>query len=438
MSVLLIELNEINFEHVQAYVDAGKLPVFGELLARHPLVETVSERKYEELEPWIQWVTAHTGQSLAEHGVFRLGDIVDTDIEQIWEALEKQGLSVGAISPMNAKNRCRNPAFFMPDPWTSTKVTGSGMLKRLYGAVAQAVNDNARARITPSSAAWLVAGLGAYARPVNYGTYLSLVRSAARRRPWAKALVLDQLLTDIFIGAVKRKKPDFASLFLNAGAHIQHHYMFNSGVYAGPLKNPDWYVPEGADPVLDVYQLYDRIIGQVRNACPEARLILATGLHQDPHGKVTFYWRLKDHAAFLAKAKVPFVRAEPRMSRDFMVYCADEAQAAEATRRLQLIRAADGTPLFAVDNRGKDLFVMLTWPNDIGEDFQYHIDNEPVGGLRDDVAFVSLKNGDHNGVGYVLDTGVEGGGTSSERIMLGELPGRIAAACGAQWSRATA
>ena len=34
--------------------------------------------------------------------MFRLGDVVNTDIEQIWERLERRGLSVGAISPMNA------------------------------------------------------------------------------------------------------------------------------------------------------------------------------------------------------------------------------------------------------------------------------------------------------------------------------------------------
>ena len=49
--------------------------------------------------------------------------------------------------------------------------------------------------------------------------------------------------------------------------------------------------------MLEAYTLYDRIVGQVERAFPDARLMLATGLHQDPHREVTFYWRLKDHAA---------------------------------------------------------------------------------------------------------------------------------------------
>lgn len=429
--VLLLELNEVNFDHVRSYAALGKLPVLRELIEEHGVVETTSERSYEELEPWIQWVTAHTGKTLSEHRVYRLGDIIHHDIDQIWEVLERQGLKVGAISPMNAKNRCRNAAFFVPDPWTPTGVTASATLKGLYQAIVQAVNDNAQARLTPGSAARLLAGLGAYARSANYGTYAGLAVSAIRRRPWTKAIILDQLLADVFVSEVRRSKVDFASLFLNAAAHIQHHYMFNSKVYEGPHTNPAWYIPEDADPVLDVYAVYDRIVGQVRRAFPSARLLLATGLHQDPHPEVTFYWRLKDHARFLSEAGVPFQRVEPRMSRDFAVYCADQVEAQRAASRLSEVKAGDGTPLFEIDNRGTDLFVMLVWPHDIPDDFEYRIGNRSYRGLREAVAFVAIKNGEHNGIGYLIDTGTPFHG--GRRMPLSEMPNRIATACGARW-----
>lgn len=432
MGVLLLELNEINFDHVRAYVARGELPVLGRLIGAHGVAETTSETRYEELEPWIQWVTAHTGLSLAEHGVFRLGDIVKHDIPQIWEHLEGQGLKVGAVSPMNAKNRCAAPAFFLPDPWTPTKVTGSRMMKKLSGAVSQAVNDNAKARLAPSSAAWLLAGTLRYARPANYSRYAGLAASALRRRPWAKALILDQLLADIFVREVGKTRPDFASLFLNAGAHIQHHYMFNSPACGSDRRNPTWYIAAHEDPVLEVYALYDRIVGQVERAFPDARLMLATGLHQDPHHEVTFYWRLRDHAAFLRGIGVPFASVEPRMSRDFVVACEDSEEARQAARRLDAVRAMDGTPLFAVDNRGRDLFVMLTWPHDIAADFEYRVDNEVRTRLRDDVVFVAIKNGEHNGTGYLVDTGRRA--KAGEAFPLSDMPARIAEACGVRWA----
>ena len=97
--LILLELNEINFDYVQRYAQRGELTHLADLIRRHGYAETTSETRYEELEPWIQWVTAHTGLPLQDHKVFRLGDVVHTDLEQIWELLEGQGLSVGAISP---------------------------------------------------------------------------------------------------------------------------------------------------------------------------------------------------------------------------------------------------------------------------------------------------------------------------------------------------
>ena len=432
MTVLMLELNEVNFDHVQEYIKLGKLPHLAELLDNHALIETTSEKKYEELEPWIQWVTAHTGLPLAEHGVFRLGDIVDRDLPQIWEVLEARGLKVGAISPMNAKNRCENAAFFIPDPWTSTTVTGSALMKRLNDAVSQTVNDNAKGRITLRSVLTLIVGLATYARPANYAIYLKIVGLILRKRSWASSLLLDQLLADLFVREVRRKKPNFATLFLNAGAHIQHHYMFNAEVYNGPFSNPAWYVDAEADPVLDVYALYDRVVGQVRSLFPTARLMLATGLHQDPHKDLTFYWRLKNHAEFLAQANVKFDRVEPRMSRDFVVFCSNSKAAGAAENELKQIRSSNGVELFDVDNRGDSLFVMLTWAHDITKDFEYIVGNEAKRNFRDHVAFVAIKNGAHNGVGYLIDTG-EDSPEAIKTIPLASLPQRIAHACGVSW-----
>lgn len=427
--VLLLELNEVSFDHLQAYAERGLTPNLSRLIEEHGLVKTVSEQRYEELEPWIQWVTAHTGLPYRAHRVFRLGDILKHDLAQIWERLEEHGLKVGAISPMNAKNRTQHAAFFVPDPWTSGRVTGGALLKRLYGAVAQAVQDNAHARVSPASAFWLASGLARYARPVNYRIYAAL---AAMRRPWSRAMFLDLFLSDLFIRETERTTPHFASLFLNGAAHIQHHYMFSSSAYTGEQRNPDWYVPKGEDPVGQVYRLYDRIVGQVRARFPRARLMLVTGLHQEPCEAAVFYWRLKDFTGFLRKLDVPFVRAEARMSRDFFIECGSAGDAAAAERILTSARAADGTSLFKVDNRGSDLFVELVWPNDIPADFVYFVEGKPRTGLRDDVSFVAIKNGQHNGIGYFIDTGAAPG-EHPESFPLAELPARICASLGVRW-----
>lgn len=435
MATFLLELNEINFEQVLAYAAKGKLPTLSGLIDRHGLSTTTSEARYEELEPWIQWITAHTGLTLAEHGIWRLGDIRGHSIDQIWEVLERQGVRVGAISPMNASNRCQNPAFFMPDPWTTTPIVGKG-LARLYPPVAAAVNNNADARMTPRMATELARGLAAYAIPSGYPGYLADLSGALRKHSWRKAMLLDRLLADVFVKEVKATNPGFASLFLNAGAHIQHHYLFNSSVYQGDQKNPAWYVAPAADPVLDVYELYDGIVARIRSSFPTSRIMLATGLHQDPHPKLTLYWRLRDHAGFLTRNNIPFTRVEPRMSRDFVIFCRDVMKAQAAQEQLEAMCGPDMAPLFSVDNRGDSLFVELVWDKDIDADFVFSHGGKPVRGLRDDVAFVAIKNGQHNGIGYFVDTGTTA--AESGQFPLNELPHRIAAACDVAWNRPAA
>jgi hypothetical protein len=425
--LLLLELNEVNFEYIEAYTRRGELPNFAALLQRHGYTRTTSESSYEQLEPWIQWVTAHTGKSLAEHSVFRLGDIAAHDIPQIWELLEERGLKVGAISPMNAKHRLRDPAFFVPDPWTRTEISAPPLLRKLYAALARAVNENATSRLTAGSLLGLLGGVVGYARAANYSRYLQYALGSVGR-PWRRALFLDLLLADVFIGQVLQTRPHFASLFVNAAAHIQHHYMYCAAPYEGPHRNPKWYVAAGVDPVLEAYQLYDTIIGQLSRVVP-ARLMLATGLHQVPHDERTFYWRLREHDSFLRSIDVPFVRVEPRMSRDFLVACADEQMASRAAERLTRAQALDGTALFEVDNRGADLFVMLTYPREITADFRFRIEQQEFAGLSAQVAFVALKNGKHHGVGYFLDTGYPKQALPEE-FPLKQMPERIMSALG--------
>lgn len=429
--VLFLELNEINFAFVEAYAKRGLLPNFARLIALHGVSETTSEAAYEQLEPWIQWVTAHTGLALSEHQVFRLGDIVNHHYSQIWDVLENQGLNVGAVSPMNANNLCTNPAFFLPDPWTSTETAGSLVLRGLGDAVSQAVNDNAQSKITLKSLLWLLCGAGTYASIRNYPRYFTLVANA-RGKPWSKALFLDLLLADVFVKETRRARPDFASVFLNAGAHIQHHYMFSSAAYDGDLSNPEWYVSKGVDPIFEVYQLYDDFVGRIALQFPEARLMIATGLHQDPHLKTTYYWRLKNHAAFLELHGIEFISVEPRMSRDFLILCDTGAQAQRAESILCSAKAMDGTLLFDVDNRGTDLFVMLTYPNDIGPDFSYQVGNKQFTDFKEYVAFVAIKNGGHNGTGYFLDTSLRADGARVS-FPLAHIPQRICKALGVNW-----
>jgi len=397
--LIVLEMNEVNLDLARRYLDGDRLPGFTQLFSTD-LRRTSSEDRYDDLEPWIQWVSAHTGLTAAEHGVFRLGDMAECAAPQYFEKLEDAGVVVGAISPMNTVNRLKAPAYFVPDPWTRTTPDDGFWSRALTEAVGQAVNDNAQQKITPRSLFFLALALARFAQPKHYGLYLKLALTS-RRRGWRRALFLDVLLHDVHMAFWRRRKPGFSSLFLNAGAHIQHHYMF--ALRGGAkLKNPDWYLAPGEDPIFDMLKVYDRILTELF-ATQGVSLMVATGLTQQPYERMEFYWRLRDHADFLTHIGLGDGRATPRMTRDFLVEFDTEKRAAEAEAKLRTIAsAADGTPIFAeVDNRGASLFVTLTYPGDISGGLEVRAGNGEAFDLASHVVFVALKNGKHDSRGFV-------------------------------------
>ena len=98
MKLILLELNEINFDVVMDYLNSGeKLDNFKYLIDRN-LITTKAEDEYNKIEPWIQWVSVHTGLSYDDHKVFRLGDIVNHKHEQFFEKIEKNNKLIKNIN----------------------------------------------------------------------------------------------------------------------------------------------------------------------------------------------------------------------------------------------------------------------------------------------------------------------------------------------------
>jgi hypothetical protein len=340
-----------------------------------------------------------------EHGVFRLGDAVKTEFPQLLGTLENKGLRVGGVSPMNMANQTRQPAYFIPDPWTQTPTDGSVWSKGIWSAISQAVNDNAQSKITTGTLGWLALVFARFAGWSRLGRYVSLARRS-RGAPWRKALFLDLFLEDVHQGLLGAKRPDFSILFLNAGAHIQHHYLFNAkGLSDKNLANPSWYLAPDQDPFVEMLEVYDVILG--RHLAQARDLIVATGLSQVPYDRVEFYYRLKNHNAFLQRLGVPFVQALPRMTRDFQVECRNEQDAAEAARILGRMHAEiDGQPIFGeIDLRGSSLFVTLSYPKEIAPGFKIKAASGQVLDFHNDVAFVAIKNGMHSGRGFCFFRG---------------------------------
>ncbi|MDB9862707.1 hypothetical protein OAC78_04960 [Litorivicinus sp.] len=387
---------------VKEYISLGyALPNFSKLLSGG-MVRTSAETEVELLEPWIQWASVHTGKSFDEHKIFRLGDITQNKQRQVFEEIESRGYKVGCLSPMNSRNELENPAFFIPDPWTLTHSDNSFASRLLASAMKQLVNDNAQAKLTFGSV-WKLCLALLLIVPIRDLLTLSRTLKSSVTQPWRKAIFFDTLLHVVFENLVKRTQPDFAVLFLNAGAHIQHHYMHSSKVLSNltGCRNPEWYVPKGFDPLAELLMAYDGIVGQLTNRV-DYEYVIATGLTQKIYSEPEFYYRLKDHAEFLNLLDITYSSVTPRMSRDFLVSFIDNQDRNRAAKQLLQV-TIDGIAIFQnIEIRDFQIFATLEHPKEIlptaevltGSGCRYFALNHLV--------IVAIKNGGHDSEGFLF------------------------------------
>ena len=71
---LILQFNEANFDYIKKYAEEYDLKGFKKLLKFKTNIITTSEKKYEYLEPWIQWYSFYTKLPFQKHKTFHLGD----------------------------------------------------------------------------------------------------------------------------------------------------------------------------------------------------------------------------------------------------------------------------------------------------------------------------------------------------------------------------
>jgi hypothetical protein len=217
--VIQLELNEISPVLIKQLVSQGHLPNFKKVIASWHESETTSEDVYENIEPWIQWVSAHTGKTFGEHGVFRLGDVHELKDDQIWEKLSDRGLKCAIVGAMNAKPGRQKEGVFFPDPWSKSNTTVPADLRSLWDLVSSRVQAHASAQ--PSLADILKAVKSAGQFNISLRLMVRIAKQLVAQRvdpkvKWRLAGLFDLFLADIFCSVQKNQEYRFLTLFLNS------------------------------------------------------------------------------------------------------------------------------------------------------------------------------------------------------------------------------
>lgn len=358
--VILLEFNELSPTLIDGFIKQGELPNFRRFRDESRVYITDAQEAAPNLEPWIQWVTVHSGLSYDQHGIFHLGDGHQLAAKCLWDLLSDAGYRVWVCGSMNQRYDLPINGMVLPDPWATGLEPHPRELGAFYNFVKQNVQEYTNDSVPLGLADYRDFVVFMLRHGMGFGTMTGIGSQLLRERfnkksKWRRATILDRLQWDVFRWYFKKTDPHFSTFFINSTAHFQHAHWRNMDPEPFTVKPTDSDQAEYAGTVLYGYQKMDGIVGEALDLASDGRttLVLASALGQQPClvyediGGKTFY-RARTLERLLEFAGVPSPHeVQPVMSEEFHVHFRSEEAAKEGYRLLSGFRV-NGKPAMNV------------------------------------------------------------------------------------------
>jgi hypothetical protein len=368
-SVILLEFNELTPSLMSRFIAEGRLPNFKRLYdeSRVFTTDATEDVRHDKwlLNPWVQWVTLHTGVNAPAHGIKNLGEAGKLTHKALTEVVSNARLPVLVHGTMNVRYGRDVTGVVVPDPWTTDVEPQPAELIPYYRFVQKNVREH-----TGGEEGLTAGEILAFVRfMVTHGLSLSTVLAIARqlaseltgRYGWRRVAILDRIQWDVFRHYYKRIKPHFATFFLNSTAHLQHKFWRNMDPEPFTIKPNAREQAELQHAVVFGYEQMDALLGRfMRLAGKDTTLIFSTAISQQPcliyedSGGKTFYKSHDiDKVLRFAGLKEPYTYSAA-MSDEFHLAFEDAATAARAALPLTSL-SVEGQPALRVSHQGKRL-----------------------------------------------------------------------------------
>ncbi|PIS02233.1 MAG: hypothetical protein COT85_06790 [Chlamydiae bacterium CG10_big_fil_rev_8_21_14_0_10_42_34] len=345
MKSLFLELNEFNFDLLKEAGNELDLKNLKRLCSFYKS-DTWTEDTYESdyLDPWVQWVSVHTGLPSSQHKVKHLGDVTNLQTEQLWEKLSECGVSSGIWCAMNAtRGKADQCLFFLPDLWTASERAYPEELNVLLDPLrATSKNYTSKRKLEYLKDARKFLTL--FKKNGLLGSFIKktvkVILDAIRFRfkPFVFISFTDDLSANLFLKYKKRYNPDFSILFLNCLAHLQHHQWKNRKI-------------KKSDPLAHGFRTIDRILGMLFDQLGPNDLIIVTNAFSQKNTsdeKPWILYRQIDQKKFLEAMGLHHVSVESHMTHDAHLTFPSAELAEKGQILLEGIRI-QGDPLFLVE-----------------------------------------------------------------------------------------
>lgn len=315
--VLLLEFNEIHWAIVDRLIGrhgSDFLPNFARLRSHGAWTVQSAVERAPLLDPWVTWVTLHTGVPPQVHGASVLEQSSATlQARRSWQYVHEAGLKVGVFGSISSYPPQPVRGFMIPGPFAPGNETFPPALEPV-----QWINrSQTRAHGGASASQGALSSLKNGAKLLQLGLRLRTIGKIAlqllreRRDPharWRRVCLQPLLNFDIFAKQYRAARPHFATLHSNHAAHFMHHYWraWDDGEF--PVKASPEEKARYGDAIPTGYQLCDQLLGQAMALLDDDTvLVLASSMGQQPFisdkysaGKIVV--RVKDIEALLKLA----------------------------------------------------------------------------------------------------------------------------------------
>jgi hypothetical protein len=377
--LILLEFNELTPSLLERFMSEGRLPNFKRFYEESMVYTTDAEESGDTLNPWVQWVTVHTGLSYEEHGVLRLNEGDKVGKPAVWDLVSANGGKVWVCGSMNVGYERGINGYVLPDPWSISVPAYPASLDAYYRFVQVQVQEHTNDKVPLSKSDYGRFMKFMLSHGLSANTVTTIVSQLAKEKigegKWKRAVILDKLQFDVFRSVYKQIKPTFSTFFLNSTAHMQHAYWRHMDPEPFQLKPTEEEQTEYGDAVMFGYEEMDKLVGKFLDlAGDDATLIFSTALSQQPcliyeesGGKRFYRPREFDKVTAFAGIQDPH-KCSPVMSEQFHVFMESEDAATAAEPKLRGLKV-NGRNVVGVDREGPtSIFAGITLYDEIADD----------------------------------------------------------------------
>lgn len=439
--LVMLEFNELCPTLMDRFIDQGYLPNFARLKRESFVYTTEAEEQAPYLEPWIQWVTVHTGLPYSEHGVFDLDDGHKLDEPRVWDLLGQRGDKVWICGSMNASFRKPIDGYVLPDPWsTGIHPYPEGEFTSYYDFVRLNVQEHTRESMPVGKSAQLRFLAFMMTHGMTAETAASIMKQLIEERSggnrWKRAVLLDSLQWDVFRAYWKKLKPKFSTFFLNSTAHFQHLFWRNMEPSLFAAQPSEGEQAEYENAIRFGYQHMDQLVGKALAMIdPDTTLVLATALSQQPclkyedsGGKV--FYRIENVEKFFRFFDIKGFEYSPVMSEQFRLTFESEAEAEDAERKMLSLKL-NGKTVMLARRTGAEIFAGCSIFTRVDRNAQVDSSAGPFRFYEHFYDCNSVKSGMHHpdGIFWVNTPAREGHGGAAKRVRLLDVAPTLLTLC---------